>query len=308
MMRNIVVGSRQSALALTQTEWVIDRLKELGIPCAFDVKKILTKGDKILDVTLSKVGGKGLFVKEIEMALLNGEIDMAVHSMKDMPAQFPDGLVITAIPKRVDPRDCLISRDHRKLVDLPHGAKVGTSSLRRNAQLLHARPDLNIEPIRGNINTRLRKLEEEGFDAIILAAAGLERMGWSDRISEYLDVNTCIPAVGQGALGIQCRAEDKELIELLSQLDDASTRKTVMAERAFLQTFNGGCQIPIGAFAILDGDGIQISGIVGSADGRKLLVEKMEGTDPEPLGRALAEKLISQGADELLAEVLQEIE
>jgi hydroxymethylbilane synthase len=308
MMRKIIVGSRQSALALTQTHWVIDQLQQLGLPFTFEVKKILTKGDQILDVTLSKVGGKGLFVKEIELALMGGEIDMAVHSMKDMPAQFPEELVVAAIPKRVDPRDCLISRNGLSLAELPQGARIGTSSLRRNAQILHARPDLQVEPIRGNIDTRLKKLENEGFDAILLAAAGLTRMGWEDRITENLDVDTCIPAVGQGALGIQCRADDQVMIDLLRHLDDEATRRTVTAERAFLQTFNGGCQIPIGAYATIEGNDLHMSGMVGSADAKQLLVERMEGTDAETLGRALAHKLIERGADKLLDEIRQEIE
>lgn len=304
-MRKIVVGSRQSALALTQTHWVIEQLQQLGLPFTFEVKKILTKGDRILDVTLSKVGGKGLFVKEIETALLDGEIDMAVHSMKDMPAQFPEELVVAAIPKRVDPRDCIISRDGKPLAELPHGARVGTSSLRRNVQILNARPDLQVEPIRGNIDTRLKKLVNEDFDAILLAAAGLERMGWEDRITERLDVDTCIPAVGQGALGIQCRTNDQEMIDLLRKLDDGETRKMVTAERAFLQTFNGGCQIPIGAYAVLKGDQLHMSGMVGSADAKQMLVERMEGPDPEALGQSLAQRLIERGANKLLDEIRQ---
>lgn len=302
-MRKIIVGSRQSALALTQTNWVIDRLKEAGLPFEVEVKKIVTKGDRILDVTLSKVGGKGLFVKEIEQALLEGEIDFAVHSMKDMPAQVPTELVTAAIPKRVDPRDALISKDNRSLVDLPQGARVGTSSLRRNAQIINARPDLQIEPIRGNIDTRLKKLETDGLDAIVLAAAGLERMGWEHRISERLDTELCIPAVGQGALGIQCRASDAELIEWLTKIDDADTRRTVLAERAFLETFNGGCQIPIGAHATLNGDRIVMNGIVGSPDGAEVLKETIEGTDPAKLGVELAERLIARGANRILADV-----
>lgn len=308
-MRKINVGSRQSALALTQTEWVIARLQALGLPLEFEVKKILTKGDKILDVTLSKVGGKGLFVKEIETALLNGEIDMAVHSMKDMPAEFPEGLMIAAIPEREDARDCLISKHGLTLAELPKGARIGTSSLRRNAQVLNVRPDLQVEPIRGNINTRLAKLENEGFDAILLAVAGLQRMGWQDRITESLDVDTCIPAVGQGALGVQCRGEDRELVELLSKLNDEYTATTVTAERAFLKKLNGGCQIPIGAHATLSKDGVlEMVGVVGSADGKTLLVEKMRGRDPESLGEEVAGKLIARGADVILAEVRKEID
>lgn len=305
-MRTIVVGSRQSALALTQTNQVIGALEklaaELHLEVCFEVKKIVTKGDQILDVTLSKVGGKGLFVKEIEQALLNGEIDMAVHSMKDMPALLPEGLVNGAVPLRQDPRDCLISREGVDLDGLPHGAKVGTSSLRRSSQLLAYRPDLKLEWIRGNIDSRLRKLETEGFDAILLAAAGLKRMGWEDRITSYLPVEICLPAVGQGALGIECRENDTELLELLGRFQDGDTARTVAAERSLLSSLNGGCQVPIGAYAVLDEDGatVHLTGLVGKPDGSLLLKESATGTDPEALGREVARLLADQGADEIL--------
>ena len=305
-MRTIVVGSRQSALALTQTNQVIDALEklaaELRLEVCFEVKKIVTKGDQILDVTLSKVGGKGLFVKEIEQALLNGEIDMAVHSMKDMPALLPDGLVNGAVPLRQDPRDCLISREGVDLDGLPHGAKVGTSSLRRSSQLLAYRPDLKLEWIRGNIDSRLRKLETEGFDAILLASAGLKRMGWEDRITSYLPVEICLPAVGQGALGIQCREDDAELLELLGRYQDGDTARTVAAERSLLASLNGGCQVPIGAYAVLgeDGETVHLTGMVGKPDGSLLLKESATGTDPEALGREVARLLADRGADEIL--------
>ena len=305
-MRTIVVGSRQSALALTQTNQVIDALEklaaELRLEVCFEVKKIVTKGDRILDVTLSKVGGKGLFVKEIEQALLNGEIDMAVHSMKDMPALLPEGLVNGAVPLRQDPRDCLISREGVDLDGLPHGAKVGTSSLRRSSQLLAYRPDLKLEWIRGNIDSRLRKLETEGFDAILLAAAGLKRMGWEDRITSYLPVEICLPAVGQGALGIQCREDDAELLELLGRYQDGDTALTVAAERSLLASLNGGCQVPIGAYAVLGEDGktVHLTGMVGKPDGSLLLKESAIGTDPETLGREVARLLADKGADEIL--------
>jgi len=305
-MRTIVVGSRQSALALTQTNQVIDALEklaaELRLEVCFEVKKIVTKGDRILDVTLSKVGGKGLFVKEIEQALLNGEIDMAVHSMKDMPALLPEGLVNGAVPLRQDPRDCLISREGVDLDGLPHGAKVGTSSLRRSSQLLAYRPDLKLEWIRGNIDSRLRKLETEGFDAILLAAAGLKRMGWEDRITSYLPVEICLPAVGQGALGIQCRENDAELLELLGRYQDGDTARTVAAERSLLASLNGGCQVPIGAYAVLGEDGktVHLTGMVGKPDGSLLLKESAIGTDPETLGREVARLLADKGADEIL--------
>lgn len=305
-MRTIVVGTRQSALALTQTNQVIAALEQLAgdldLDVAFEVKKIVTKGDQILDVTLSKVGGKGLFVKEIEQALLSGEIDMAVHSMKDMPALLPEGLVNGAVPLRQDARDCLISREGVDLDGLPHGAKVGTSSLRRSSQLLAYRPDLKLEWIRGNIDSRLRKLETEGFDAILLAAAGLKRMGWEDRITSYIPVEICLPAVGQGALGIECRENDAELLELLGRYEDGETARTVAAERSLLLSLNGGCQVPIGAYAVLgeDGESVHLTGMVGRPDGSLLLKESASGTDPEALGREVARMLAEQGADEIL--------
>src|SRR5690606_25184416 len=226
---------RKSKLALTQTNWFINELKKAGAPFEFEVKEIVTKGDQILDVQLSKVGGKGLFVKEIEKALLDKEIDFAVHSMKDMPAVLPEGLMIGCIPPREDARDAFISKGHVKFNDLPKGAIVGTSSLRRSAQLLQVRPDLEIKWIRGNIDTRLKKLETEDYDAIILAAAGLKRMGWSDDVvTEYLDINICLPAVAQGALGIECREDDEELLTELAKLTDNNTKKAVTAERTFL--------------------------------------------------------------------------
>lgn len=307
-MRTIIVGSRQSALALTQTGFVIEDLKKLcsqhGIAMDFEVRKIVTKGDRILDVTLSKVGGKGLFVKEIEQAMLAGEIDMAVHSMKDMPSELPERLVNGAVPKRFDPRDCLISRTGGDLDSLPLGAKVGTSSLRRSSQLQALRPDLKLEPVRGNIDSRLKKLETEGFDAIVLAVAGLQRMGWEDRISAYLPDQICLPAVGQGALGIECREDDEELLALLTLYNDQDTALTVAAERRFLSELNGGCQVPIGAHATLSAEGtIELTGMVGSPDGQIILKETLSGDNPQELGTRLANSLKNQGAEEILAEV-----
>ncbi|MBP2000414.1 hydroxymethylbilane synthase [Paenibacillus shirakamiensis] len=315
-MRTIVVGTRQSQLALTQTGQVINALKQIcelqALPFQFEIRKILTKGDQILDVTLSKVGGKGLFVKEIEQAMMDKEIDLAVHSMKDMPSELPEGLMTGAVPRRVDPRDALISRVGTTLDELPQGAKVGTSSLRRASQLKAYRPDLHIESIRGNIDSRLRKLETEGFDAIILAAAGLYRMGWEDRITSFLPVDICLPAVGQGALGIECREEDEEVRHLLSLYNDPDTAATVAAERSFLGSLNGGCQVPIGAFASLHnkewGDetpegGIRLTGMVGSPDGTVILKETASGERPHELGEQVAEMLRSRGAEEILSEV-----
>lgn len=311
-MRKIVVGSRQSKLALTQTNWFIEQLKGLGLPFEFEVKKIVTKGDKILDVTLSKVGGKGLFVKEIEQAMQNKEIDMAVHSMKDMPSVLPDSFTIGCIPARKDHRDAFISNGHVKLRDLPAGSVVGTSSLRRGAQILAFRPDLEIKWIRGNIDTRLAKLQdpEEDFDAIILAAAGLVRMGWSDDIvTEYLDVDLCVPAVGQGALAIECRDDDQELIELLKKLQDDVTAKTVEAERVFLHKMEGGCQVPIAGYAEMTADQqIKLIALVGSPDGKTILKEELTGTDARALGEEAARCLIEQGAKDIIDRVKKELD
>lgn len=310
MMRKITVGSRKSQLALTQTNWVIDQLKKLGGPFEFEVKKIVTKGDQILDVTLSKVGGKGLFVKEIEQAMLNNEIDMAVHSMKDMPAVLQEGLTIGCVPKRVDPRDALISNSGKGLMDLEPGTVVGTSSLRRSAQLLAKRPDLEIKWIRGNIDSRLKKCKDGEYDAIILAAAGLQRMGWSaDVVTEYISSELCVPAVGQGALGIECRTDDAELRELLGKFTDAVTERCVTAERAFLHKIEGGCQVPIAGFAELNEDGeIVLVGLVGSPDGKTILHETMVGTDAKSLGEELAVKLLDKGAKEILDAVRADLD
>jgi len=308
----IKVGTRQSQLALTQTGQVIKQLEKLceqnGLPYTFEIHKIVTKGDQILDVTLSKVGGKGLFVKEIEHALLTGVIDIAIHSMKDMPFELPEGLIIGAVPKRLSPQDCLVLKNGQSLDDLPQGAKVGTSSLRRSSQLKFARPDLDLQWIRGNIDSRLRKLETEGFDAIVLAAAGLTRMGWEDSISALLPLDVCVPAVGQGALGVQCRGNDESVTKLLDLLNDAQSEITVSAERSFLGTLQGGCQVPIGAHAIIveetgDGPLLELTGIVGSPDGVTLLKEIRRGLDPIALGQEVAKELLDNGARDILAKI-----
>lgn len=308
-MKKIIVGSRRSQLALTQTEWVINRLKELDLPYEYEIKEIVTKGDKILDVTLSKVGGKGLFVKEIEQALLDGEIDFAVHSMKDMPAEMPEGLTLAAVPEREDPRDCLISNQDNTIDTLPIGAKIGTSSLRRAAQILAYREDFQIESIRGNINTRLRKLETEGLDAIILAAAGIKRMGWDDKITQYLDIDVSIPAVGQGALGIQSRENDEEVLGLLQNIDHQKTKTLVSAERALLDRLQGGCQIPIGAYAKWIDNKIHLIGIVASTDGKRILKHegKAEKEYAVKLGIQVADELKNKGAAEILGNVEGEL-
>ncbi|MCA0147412.1 hydroxymethylbilane synthase [Rossellomorea vietnamensis] len=309
-MRKIIVGSRRSKLALTQTNWVIDQLKAIDPSYDFEVKEIVTKGDQILDVTLSKVGGKGLFVKEIEQAMLDKEIDMAVHSMKDMPAVLPEGLTIGSIPVREDHRDAFISKNHVALKDLPGGAIVGTSSLRRGAQILSVRPDLEIKWIRGNIDTRLSKLQNEDYDAIILAAAGLSRMGWtSDVVTEFLDPDLCLPAVGQGALSIECRNDDNEVLELLEKFACEETTSTVTAERAFLHKMEGGCQVPIAGFAELKDNGdVALTGLVASPDGQTIYKEYMTGQDPKEVGEKVAESLTKQGAKALIDQVKEELD
>lgn len=308
-MRKIVVGSRKSNLALVQTKWVIEQLKKAGVPNEFEIKKIVTKGDKILDVTLSKVGGKGLFVKEIERAMYDKEIDFAVHSMKDMPSVMPEGLMISCIPVREDPRDAFLSKNNVPLLELPKGAVVGTSSLRRAAQILGVRPDIEIKWIRGNIETRIRKMQEEDYDAIILAASGLKRTGLSEElVTEYLEPETVIPAVGQGALAIESREDDTEIREILSKINDAYTTKTVTAERTFLRLLDGGCQVPIGGHALLEGDEIILTGLVGTPDGKTILKETVRGTEPEEVGKEVAEKLIQQGAKDIVDKVKQELD
>ncbi|MBM7606931.1 hydroxymethylbilane synthase [Lysinibacillus composti] len=308
-MRKIIVGSRKSKLALTQTNWFINELKNAGVPFEFEVKEIVTKGDKILDVQLSKVGGKGLFVKEIEQALYNKEIDFAVHSMKDMPAVLPKGLVIGCIPPREDARDAFISKGHVKFADLPKGAIVGTSSLRRSAQLLQARPDIEIKWIRGNVDTRLAKLENEDFDAIILAAAGLKRLGWSEEVvTEFIDIDLCLPAVAQGSLGIECRADDEELLAELTKLTDQSTWNEAHAERAFLAAMDGGCQVPIAGFAKTNGEEITLTGLVAAPDASVIYKESITGTNPIELGKEVAELLTKQGAFDLIQKVKAELD
>lgn len=295
---------------MTQTYWVIEQLKKLDPSFEFEVKEIVTKGDRILNVTLSKVGGKGLFVKEIEQAMLDKEIDMAVHSMKDMPAVLPEGLVIGCIPQREDHRDALISKNHLKFNDLKPGAIIGTSSLRRGAQLLAKRPDIEIKWIRGNIDTRLEKLKNEDYDAIILAAAGLARMGWtSETVTEFLEPEICLPAVGQGALAIECRGSDQEFLSLLNKFNSTETSQTVRAERAFLNKMEGGCQVPIAGFArINSNDEIVLTGLVASPDGKKIYKEQAAGQDPEQLGEQVAKQLIDLGAKDLIKRVIEELE
>jgi hydroxymethylbilane synthase len=296
----LIIGSRGSRLALWQAEWVQDQLQKNGIRS--EIKKIKTTGDKILDVPLAKVGGKGLFVKEIEEALMKGEVDLAVHSMKDVPSQLPDPLHLAAIPPREDPRDAVIGRNGVRLADLPSGAAIGTSSLRRQAQLWAFRPDLRIVPLRGNLDSRLRKLDEGVFEAIILAAAGLHRLGWGDRITEYLAPEVSLPAIGQGALAIECRKDDSEVNAMISFLNDPETACTVSAERALLTRLEGGCQVPIAGHATLSKSQITLDGLVASVDGKTILRERRTAKTSEAaaLGIQVAEALLARGADQIL--------
>jgi len=298
----LVLGTRGSKLAVHQSEWVLGQLRALAPQVAVSLKRIQTSGDKILDVPLAKIGGKGLFVKEIEEALLSGEIDLAVHSMKDVPTLLPDGLDLLCVPLREDPRDALISRDGKRFRELRAGARVGTSSLRRQAQLLQARSDLSVSMLRGNLDTRLKKLREGQFDAIVLAAAGLRRLGWQQEITEYLDPDISLPAIGQGALGIEGRRNDQFLRSILSGLEHGPTRTTVLAERALLHRLQGGCQVPIAAHATLNGSELKLEGLVASVDGKEVIRETVRGStaDPESAGVALAERLLSRGAGKIL--------
>ncbi len=301
----LVLGTRGSKLALCQSEWIQSKVHEVAPDVRVVLKKIQTSGDKIVDVPLAKIGGKGLFVKEIEEALLAGEIDLAVHSMKDVPAQLPEGLEILCVPPREDSRDALISRDGGSFHMLKNGAQIGTASLRRQAQLLHARPDLHITMLRGNLDTRLRKLREGQFDAIVLAAAGLHRLAWSQNITEYLPPLLCLPAIGQGALGIEGRSHDQFVRSILAKLDDPATHTTVLAERAFLQRLEGGCQVPIAASANLVDEQLVLDGLVASVDGKTVIREQIQGLRQEAhsLGVQLAERLLARGGDKILQEI-----
>jgi hydroxymethylbilane synthase len=298
----VVLGTRASTLAVQQSEWVQRQLHALVPHVTVSLQKIQTSGDKILDVPLAQIGGKGLFVKEIEEALLSGEIDLAVHSMKDVPTELPEGLAILCVPPREDPRDALISRDGLSFMDLPRGARIGTSSLRRQSQLLHARPDLTIAMLRGNLDTRLKKLRSGQFDAIVLAAAGLRRLDWAHEITEYLAPQISLPAIGQGALGIEGRKDDLFIRSLLSGLDHAQSKTAVLAERALLHRLQGGCQVPIAAYATVAGERVRLEGLVSSVDGKELFRDFAEGTieDPESIGIQLAERLLARGGDRIL--------
>jgi hydroxymethylbilane synthase len=305
MRKHIKIGTRGSLLATTQSTWVKNQIEAEHPDVTVELVKIVTKGDKILDVPLAKVGGKGLFVKEIEEALIRKDVDLAVHSMKDVPSELPDELHLGIIPARENPHDAFIANQFASINELPEGATVGTSSLRRKAQLGALRPDLEILDLRGNLDTRLRKLDEGQFQAIILAAAGLNRLGMSDRAAAYFSAKEMLPAVGQGALGIELRKDDDELLAGLAFLNDTETTVAVEAERAFLHRLEGGCQVPIGAFAeVLSGE-VELTGLVASIDGKVVLKETLKGSNGEAkqLGTELANRLLDLGAREILAEV-----
>ncbi|MDG2915317.1 hydroxymethylbilane synthase [Bisgaard Taxon 10/6] len=299
------IATRQSPLALWQANFVKDRLTEIYPDLTVELVPMITKGDVILDTPLAKIGGKGLFVKELENALLNGEADIAVHSMKDVPMAFPAGLGLSVICKREDPRDAFVSNRYRSLHELPPGAIVGTSSLRRQCQLKTLRPDLKVQSLRGNVGTRLSKLDKGDYDAVILASAGLIRLGMRERIASFIETEISLPAAGQGAVGIECRTGDERVQKLLAPLADAETTACVLAERAMNNRLQGGCQVPIGGYAVLNGDELHLRALVGALDGSKII--RAEGKsavkNAEVLGVRIAEQLLAQGADKILADV-----
>ena len=308
MTQRVRIATRKSALALWQAEYVKARLEFFHPGLVVELVPMSTQGDKILDTPLAKIGGKGLFVKELETAMLEDRADIAVHSMKDVPVEFPEGLMLSTICEREDPRDAFVSNHFSSLDQLPQGAVVGTSSLRRQCQIKALRPDLQIRDLRGNVNTRLAKLDAGEFDAIILAAAGLIRLGFHARIAAYLPVSQSLPANGQGAVGIECRSDDAVVRALLAPLEHTATRQAVLAERAMNRALQGGCQVPIGAFAEIDGDQLYLRGLVGQLDGQQILQAEVRGAaaDGEALGQQLAGMLLAQGAGAILAAVYGE--
>ncbi len=296
----LIFATRPSALARWQTQWVISALQNIHTDLECEEKIITTQGDKILDKPLPEIGGKGLFTQELESELLNGSVHCAVHSLKDLPVENPTGLTVGCIPVRAEVRDALISKNGYTLATLPHGASVGTSSLRRAAQILSCRPDLHTESLRGNVDTRIRKALDGQYDAIILAGAGLTRLGLEKNVTEWLSLDVMLPAPGQGALAVQCRADDQTTLNLLAALGDESTRKAVTAERAFLSGLGGGCSVPVAAYAKVENSIISLSGLVISEDGKKAIQVNRIGTDAYLLGTELAQRAIAQGASEIL--------
>jgi hydroxymethylbilane synthase len=299
------IGTRASQLALTQSKWVKARIEEGHPGVIAELVRITTTGDKIQQPPLSEVGGKGLFIKEIEEALLSKEVDLGVHSMKDVPGELPEGLDISVFPQREDPRDAFVSEKYGSFAELPPGASVGTSSLRRASQLLHLRPDLQVIPIRGNVDTRLRKLESGQFDAIILASAGLRRLGLSHRITQLLSTEHSLPAIGQGVLGLEVRKSDHAVRDLIGFLNHEETELTVRAERAFLKELEGGCQVPLAGYGKLDGDRLFLEGMVAEIDGSRLIRDKLFGPreKPEELGVKLAGRILALGGDKILQRI-----
>ena len=300
--QTIRIATRKSPLAMWQAEHVAAALKAAHPGLQVELLGMSTQGDKILDTPLAKIGGKGLFVKELEQGMLEGRADIAVHSMKDVPVELPDGLHLPVIMEREDPRDAFVSNDYAGFDRLPEGARVGTSSLRRQCQLLERRPDLQLLPLRGNVNTRLRKLDEGEYDAIILAAAGLIRLGFRERIRTFLEPEESLPAIGQGAVGIECRQDDERVNALIAPLHHAPTASRVLAERAMNNRLEGGCQVPIAGHALLEDSELWLRGLVGSVDGRAIIRGEIRGaaSDSEALGVELAERLLADGADEIL--------
>ncbi len=299
------IATRGSKLALAQSEWVKRSIAARHSDLSVELIRIKTRGDKIVDSPLTQIGGKGLFVREIEEALLNREADLAVHSLKDMPAELPQGLKLAAFPEREDCRDAFISVRHPNLEDLPQGARVGTGSLRRSAQLRHLRPDIEVVPLRGNVDTRLSKLDAGDFDAIILAAAGLKRLGLAYRISQFIPRTEVLPAIGQGALGLEVRSEDAKTRGLLGFLNHRETELTIRAERAFLEKMEGGCEVPMAALCRIEGNRLDLCGMVAELDGSRIIRDRMTGElgSPEDLGVSLARRLLASGADRILAEI-----
>lgn len=302
------IATRKSALALWQAEFVKAQLEHFHADVRVELVPMSTQGDIILDTPLAKIGGKGLFVKELEQAMLDGRADIAVHSMKDVPVEFPEGLALHTICEREDPRDAFVSNNFANLSELPKGAVVGTSSLRRQCQIRALRPDLVIKDLRGNVNTRLAKLDDGQYDAIILAAAGLLRLKMDERIADYIEPEVSLPANGQGAVGIECRIDDEVTKALLAPLEHTQTRIRVNAERAMNRHLEGGCQVPIGAYALVDGEQVHLRGLVGAVDGSEILHDEVTGhiNNAEAIGVQLAKKLLAQGADKILAEVYRD--
>ena len=307
MMKTLKIATRQSPLALWQAEHIRARLEAMHADLTVELVTFVTQGDKILDTPLAKIGGKGLFVKELEAALMDGRADLAVHSMKDVPMALPEGLSLAVICEREDPLDAFVSNHYASFADLPQGAKVGTSSLRRKCQILKARPDLEIIDLRGNVGTRLSKLDDGQYDAIILASAGLKRLGLAERIRHTIQPDVSLPAVGQGALGLECRSQDQAVLDLILPLMHAETNMCVRAERAFNAYLEGGCQVPIAGYATLQNGQLQIEGRVGSVDGQTILKAVHYGApeQAEMLGEELAKALLAQGAGELLKALYQ---